>query len=269
MAASQKSRWRGLLRLASSIFGAVLVGAIGWLLTQASFSLGTIGDRKPTLLFWPFLHETPDGPKPTRLAWLCASAGEGLSRLSYDLPFVVRGGAVPQNATLIYMDENSARALGQTGAIWDRKLHTELLERLAADKPRAIFFDVVFSDPSAEPGVDEGLADALRKNGNVFLGGALESDAGIVSADGNRISAQRIIPPIAILRAAAAGWGSIAFDPLDGDYGVRRISPGTETVPSAPWRAAVKLGASLEDSPESRHRFLERDLHLAGTRRFF
>lgn len=254
MAASQKSRWRGLLRLASSVFGAALVGAIGWVLTQASFSLGTIGDRKPTLLFWPFLVETADGPKPTRLAWLCASAGEGLARLSYDLPFVVRGNAAPQNATLIYIDENSARALGQTGAIWDRKLHAQLLDQLAADKPRAIFFDVVFSDPSAEPGVDADLADAMKRNGNVFLGGALESDAGIVNADGKRISAQRIIPPIAILRATAAGWGSIGFYPLDGDYGVRRISPGTETIPSAPWRVAVKLGANLEDTPEARFR---------------
>ncbi|MEO7319588.1 MAG: adenylate/guanylate cyclase domain-containing protein [Chthoniobacteraceae bacterium] len=234
MAAPQKSRWRGLLRLASSVLGALLLGAIGWVLAQTSFSVGTFGERKAT-----------------RFGWLCTSLGESLARLSYDLPFVVRGTVEVAKSCIVYMDEDSARKLGQTGAIWDRKLHAQLLDALVADKPRGIFFDVVFSDASAEPGVDEEFAEAMKKGGNVFLAGALETDAGVVGANGRRISSQRVIPPIAMLRAAAAGWGVIAFQPIDGDYGVRRISPGTETVPSAPWRAAVKLGAALENTPES------------------
>ena len=234
MAALQKSRWRGLLRLASSVFGALLVGAIGWVLAQTSFSVGTFGERKAT-----------------RFGWLCTSLGESLARLSYDLPFVVRGAVEMPKSCIVYMDEDSARKLGQTGAIWDRKLHTQLLAALAADQPRAILFDVVFSDASTEPGVDEEFAEAMRKSGNVFLAGALETDAGIVGANGKRVSSQRVIPPIAMLRAAAAGWGVIAFQPIDGDYGVRRISPGMENVPSAPWRVAVKLGAALENTPES------------------
>lgn len=251
MAAPQKSRWRGLLRLASSVFGAVLVSAIGWVLTQTSFSVGTFGERKPTELGWPFSVETADGRKPTRLAWLCTSLGESLARLSYDLPFVVRGSVEMPKSCLVYMDEDSGRKLGQTGAIWDRKLHGQLLEALAADKPRAVLFDVVFSDASQEPGVDEAFAEAIKKSGNVFLAAAVETDAGFITGDGKRISSQRVIPPIAVLRAAASGWGVIAFQPLDADYAVRRISPGTEDVPSAPWRAAVKLGAALEDTPES------------------
>lgn len=234
MAAPQKSRWRGLLRLASSVFGAVLVGVIGWVLAQASFSVGTFGERKAG-----------------RFGWLCTSLGESLARLSYDLPFVVRGTVGMPKSCVIYMDEDSGQKLGQTGAIWDRKLHAQLLEALAADKPRAILFDVVFSDAHSESGVDQEFAEAIRKSGNVFLAGALEMDAGIIGANGVRVSSQRVIPPIGILRSAAAGWGVIAFQPLDGDYGVRRISPGTENVPSAPWRAAVKLGAALENTPES------------------
>ena len=234
MAAPQKSHWRWLLRLASSVAGAVLVSAVGWVLAQTSFSVGTFGERKAS-----------------HFAWLCTSFGESLARLSYDLPFVVRGTVEMPKSCLIYMDEDSGRKLGQTGTIWDRKLHGQLLEALAADKPRAILFDVVFSEASAEPGVDEAFAAAIRKSGNVFLAAALETDPGLIGADGKRVSSQRVIPPIGPLRAATAGWGVIVFNPLDGDYGARRISPGTENVPSAPWRAAVKLGAALEDTPAS------------------
>ena len=234
MAAPRKSRWRRLLRLASSVFGAVLVGALGWVLAQTSFSVGTFGERKAT-----------------RFGWLCTSLGESLARLSYDLPFIVRGTVAMPKSCIVYLVEDSARKLGQTGLIWDRKLHVQLLAALAADKPRAILFDIVFSDAAAEPGVDEAFAAAIQKSGNVFLASPLEKDAGIIGATGIRVSSERPIPPIAPLRAAAAGWGVIAFQPLDGDYGVRRISPGTENVPSAPYRAAVKLGAALHDTPNA------------------
>ena len=237
MATLRKPPWyrlRRLLRLASSVFGAVLVGAIGWVLVQTSFSVGTFGERKPS-----------------RFGWLCTSLGESLSRLSYDLPFVFRGAAEIPDACIIYIDENAARDLEQNGPIWDRSLHTQLLEQLAADQPRAIFFDIVFSHPWHEAGVDEAFAAAMEKNGRVFLAGALESDPGNVNAHGVRISSQRLVAPIPSLRAAAAGWGLIVFRPLDGDYGVRRISPGTDQKASAPWNVAVKLGAALENTPES------------------
>lgn len=230
----KKSRWRVLLRAASSVFGALLVCGVGLLLMEASRSVGTFGERKAT-----------------SFRWLVNSCGESLARLSYDLPFIFRGPVPMPKSCIVYMDEKSSRKLGQTGAVWDRSLHTELLKTLAADQPRAILFDVVFAGASKQPEVDDAFAAAIRESGNVFLAGALETDDGIVTQDGMRISTQQVIPPLATLRAAAAGWGVIAFQPLDADYGVRRISPGTEAMPSAAWRAAVKLGASLENTPES------------------
>ena len=234
MISPQKSRWRALIRLASSISGAVIVVAIGWVLTHASFSLGTFGEKKSGLA-----------------ARLVSSLGESLSRLSYDLPFLVLGPVEIPNASIVYIDENAARELGQNGPLWNRSLHTQLLEQIAADKPRAVFFDIVFSNPWHEAGVDEAFAEAIKNSGHVFLAGALESDPGLVQANGARVSAQRIIPPISSLRAAAAGWGLIVFRPLDGDYGVRRISPGTDQKASAPWNVAVHLGAPLENTAES------------------
>lgn len=235
MAAPQKSRWRGLLRLSSSVFGAALVGAIGWVLAQTSFSVGTAGDRTPG-----------------HFGWLAKMIGEGLARFSYDVPFVHRGSVVPPPACIVYMDESAGRNLGQSGQIWDRTLHTQLLQRLAEDPPRAVFFDVVFSEESPIPGADEAFAEAIRNNGRVFLAAAAEGDSGIVSGNGIRISASKVLAPIRALREAAAGWGLISLKPLDGDYGVRRIAPGSEDRPSAPWRAALKLGAALEETLESR-----------------
>ena len=227
-------RIRRLRRLAASVLGALLVGALGWGLVEASASVGTFGWRKGK-----------------GLRWLCPSFGESLARLSYDLPFLVRGTVETPDVCFVYLDENAARALGQRGCVWDRRLHAQLLRRLSADQPRGVFFDIVFSDESEVPADDGEFAAALKENGRAFLGAALETDEGIPLEDGTRISSERVIPPTPRLRAAAAGWGLIDIKPLDGDYGVRRISTGRENVPSATWRMAEKLGTSAgeRDAP--------------------
>lgn len=165
---------------------------------------------------------------------------EGLARLSYDLLFVLRGSVPPAEACIVYFDEGSARALGEPLDPWNRALHARLVRRLTADGARAVLFDIVFSDPWPVPAVDEEFAAALKENGRTFLGAALELDEGRIGA-----IQQRTIPPTALLRRAAAGWGLLAFRPVDPDYAVRRIYPGLETVPTATWVAAGKLGARL------------------------
>jgi adenylate cyclase len=54
-----------------------------------------------------------------------------------------------------------------------------------------------------------------------------------------------VAAPIKPLRKAAAGWGILAFDPVDPDYGVREMFFGTSLIPSATWKAAQVLGASI------------------------
>ena len=230
-----RRRNRKLLRLGSSVLGAALVGGLGWMLAQTSLSVGTFGVRGEP-----------------RFGWLCTMLGESLARLSYDLPFITQGVADVPDVCIIYLDETSARALGQQGSVWDRRLHTQLLKRLAQDAPRAVFFDIVFSDKAPEPGVDEEFADAIRDCKNVFLAAAYESNAGIPLPRQTRIISSSVIAPIEVLRRAAAGWGLIEFDPVDADFGVRRISTGREERASATWEMAVKLNPNFSNTPEAR-----------------
>lgn len=217
--------------MALSLAGAVLVAAIGYGLVRGS--IVERSDTKARPLF----------------GWVQSSLGEGLARLSYDLPFIVRARRAPGElppACIIYLDEGSAAKLAQRGGVWDRQLHADLVRRLKREGARAIFFDIVFSDPWPDPAVDADFAEAIAEHGNVFLGAALELDYGANAFQ------ERTVPPTPVLRKSAAGWGLIAFRPLDPDFGVRRIFSGTEQVPSATWRAALALGAKLPQTDDGR-----------------
>lgn len=212
-------RVRRRLLAAACLFGALLVGVPGWLLVRASLAAGETHPRR----------KAP-------LAWLPVSLGETMARMSYDISFVLRGSRELPEARIVYLDEGAAAALGQRGGVWDRRLHAALVRRLTQEGARAILFDIVFADASA---VDAEFAEAIAAHGRVFLGGALEIDAG------HGAMQARVVAPTQTLRRAAAGWGLLAFQPVDADYGVRRLFLGTEDVPVATWVAAEKLGAPL------------------------
>jgi adenylate cyclase len=193
-----------------------------------------------------FTSESDD--REAAYGFVHSRAGD-IARLSYDSLFLFRGKIAPDDGRIVYLDEQSAVALGQMSLTWDRRLHARLVRRLAEEGARAIFFDIVFAEDRSDPEGDEEFARAAREHGNVFLGAALELDDDELHA-----RQERVVAPVPVLRRAAAGWGLIAFRPVDSDYGVRRIYGGMETIPSATWRAAVKLGAPLEDSVEARER---------------
>lgn len=211
--------------LLASVLGAGLVAGIGGLLVNGSQVMGSV-----------------QRAKGTRVGRLVDSAGENLARLSYDLQFVFRGRLSVPEACLVYFDERAGRVLGQGLGLWDRKLHSRLVRRLTEEGARAILFDVVFADPWPDPAVDEDFAAAIKEHGHVYLGAALELD------DGAGAWQQRTVPPTAVLRRAAAGWGLLAFRPVDPDYGVRRLYEGMETIPSASWVAARQLGGGFADT---------------------
>lgn len=171
------------------------------------------------------------------------SWGESLANLSFDLPFIFKGTMETPPVCIVYLDEQSAAELRQHGGVWSREIHTRLVKRLTAEGARAIFFDIVFTDPAADPGVDEAFAAAMRENGRVFIGAALEIDAGLGAVQ------ERVRPPTPVLRRAAADWGLLSLRPIGADYGVRRLYGGSESRAAASWRAAVKLGAPLVDTP--------------------
>jgi adenylate cyclase len=237
-AVPRKNRRRRLALAAASVVGAILVALLGWVLICASQG-GTAEEKV----------------RP-RFGWLPMVFGDFLGRFSYDVLFLLREPREIPPGRIVYLDEKSAAKLGQKGGVWDRSLHADLVRRLTRDGARAVFFDVVFPDASADPAVDEDFAAAIAENGRVYLGATLELDYGAQALQ------ERTGPPTPVLRKAAAGWGLITFRPIDADYGVRRIYTGLELSPSATWRAAIKLGAPLPDSAENRA--VERWLNYYG-----
>ena len=214
------------MMLVASVAGAALSAGVGCWLERASLLTGEV-------------------EKSLRARdWLHTSLAESLARLSYDLPFVLRGPLALPPACIVYLDERSAAKLGQKPEQWDRALHARLVRRLQRAGARAVFFDIVFAD--AMPEADADFAAAIAEHGRVFLGAAFEPDFGA------NVIQERTVPPTTALRRSAAGWGLIDFRPVDADYGVRRNYTGMETIPSAAWRAAIALGASLPDTPEAR-----------------
>src|SRR5947207_2451290 len=75
--------------------------------------------------------------------------GDGLTRMSYDFPFVLRGDRAVDDVLIVYLDELSHQELNQPGiSAWDRSLHARLLERLTREGARAVVFDILFTGAS-------------------------------------------------------------------------------------------------------------------------
>lgn len=178
------------------------------------------------------------------LACLHYSFAEPLVRLSYDLPFLLRAPLDTHEIVLVYLDESSAKQLHQPlDNVWNRSLHAALLDRLTKDKTRLVFYDIVFDQPSEDPVADAAFTESVRRSGRVILGAALD----IKERQG--IRSESISAPTKSLRKAAAGWGILAFRPVDPDYGVRRMYFGNGVKATATWVAAKLLGATITQMP--------------------
>ena len=197
------------------------------------------------------------------LACLRFSFGEPLMRLSYNLPFIVRSNLDTDKFILVYLDEQSAKQLQQPiDDVWNRALHVRLLDRLTQDNARLVFYDIVFDQPAPDLAADVAFADSIGRNGKVILGATLDK----IERMGG-VSRKTVAAPTKPLRKAAAGWGILAFDPVDPDYGVREIFLGTSLIPSATWKAAEVLGAGV--TRESRETAVKYWVNYYGPRDTF
>jgi CHASE2 domain-containing sensor protein len=142
--------------------------------------------------------------------------GGGVTRTSYDLPFALRGNLPVTNVAVIYMDEASHAELKQPVLLpWDRSLHAQLIEQLSAAGARAIVFDILFTEPSADPAADERLAKAILESGRVILAGNYLEAKPVPDVVFGREEL-----PYDLFSHGAAGWGNANFFP-DPDYGIR------------------------------------------------
>ena len=177
-------------------------------------------------------------------ACLRYSFADPLTRMSYDLPFLWRATLETHEVVLVYLDDQSTKALNQPiDDKWNRGLHVRLLDRLTQDQARLIFYDILFDTAASDPAGDTAFAESLHRFGKAILGAALD----IVQPMGG-VKQERTVPPIKLLRKAAAGWGTLAFNPVDADYGVRQLFVGSD-IASATWKAAEFLGAKATREP--------------------
>ena len=177
----------------------------------------------------------------TGLVFLSLPVQDNLARLSYDLPLLLRK-SVPKELVMVYIDSSVKMNLNQPkDKPLDRSFHAQLVKRLTAEKASLVYFDVIFDEPGANPQTDLEFAQAIKENGRVILAGDF-----VRSVQASMIM-EVPIPPVPVLREAAAAWGlvKITYDP---DFGIRLIDPGTADLPSATWKAAeLLLGAKAED----------------------
>lgn len=128
-----------------------------------------------------------------------------------DFRFKLRG-SIPTRPEVVFIDmsEDSIANIGRWP--WPRTWHSTLVSVLSECQPRAVAFDVLFLEPS-EKKIDEGLAEALRGAGNVYLPFLLNYEKDEV---------RDITFPIPELKDAARGLGFLDFE-SDPDGVVRRV----------------------------------------------
>lgn len=178
--------------------------------------------------------------------------GDRFAQASYDTLFRWRPdrlSPVPQEVIVVRMDDDSREELGQRREfVWDRHLHTRLMENLTRAGARGVVIDLFLADPTPD---DPALVEALERQTNVVLGSRLIEQW---TDDGQRV--QRIDPPHPALasRATALGLMSVV---AGRDGVVRRLFPGRTMaddtwVPTLGWAAALLMSenrVALHNAP--------------------
>lgn len=183
--------------------------------------------------------------------------GDWWEDASYDYQYRFSSRAVTNEVVLIQMDNQAHKDLRQDrNDPWDRNLHTTLLNRLADGGASLVVMDVFFIKTN-NPVTDRALAEALRRQKNVVIGGKLIRKVNPMVFP--KVDAMEPTYPADIFLTAARTNCGIAQLDADSDFIVRKQwpfpSPSASTPPqfySLPWEAALVAGAKLDDTPRER-----------------
>jgi adenylate cyclase len=104
----------------------------------------------------------------TTWAYMVRPAGlEVLELKAFDLRLAARGGKAPSGQVVVVaVDEASLERVGRWP--WDRGIIARLVERIDAAGPRAVGYDIIFSEPQANPAGEE-LARLIGRAGELGL----------------------------------------------------------------------------------------------------
>jgi CHASE2 domain-containing sensor protein len=171
------------------------------------------------------------------LLWL-TPPGRGLVHLSYDLPFSLRVDTYADDAVIAYLDEASCHELLQPPSPekWNRDLHAQFIDRMAAWKARAVVFDLPFEQASTN---DHLFLQAAAAYGRVAVGAFRP----LLASPRN---AEAVVQPFAGLQRIAV-WGAA----LSGaETGVIRLhEPEDQIVTPLSQKAAQMVLGQAPPSP--------------------
>ena len=172
------------------------------------------------------------------------------------------------DVVLVDIDEKSLVRMEQEAGRWPwpRVVHAQLIEGLAAQKPRAIVFDIAFAEPDIFRQQDDAaFAETVAKYRNTYFPllnsptknpvpiAQFAADLGIgKQPDADPKARAGLIPPLILPREH---WraGLISFIPDDDGVGRRyllREVIGGWRVPSLPARVAADLGYAVPDADD-------------------
>jgi CHASE2 domain-containing sensor protein/signal transduction histidine kinase len=133
----------------------------------------------------------------------------GIDQLVYDRFLNLREQPLLSDIVVVEIDNASVDQLGRWP--WPRSVHARLLERIAAAKPAAVIYDVLFTEPNAD---DAQLAHAIALSPTYLPVLLTPPDAS---------GARNVDEPVAPLAQAAAGLGHINFE-VDSDGIARSVA---------------------------------------------
>ena len=145
------------------------------------------------------------------VCWLALSpAADRADNLVYDALIRLQSGPADEAIVIVAIDDRSLQTLGRWP--WPRATHAALIDRLTQAGPRAVAYDVLFTEPEAD---DPALAGALARAKDVYL-------PLLVDAPGEDGAPWRVSEPDPSLAQAAAGLGHVNLT-VDGDGVIRRL----------------------------------------------
>ena len=173
---------------------------------------------------------------------------------------------------LVDIDEKSLAAMEKEAGRWPwpRVVYADLIEGLAAQKPRAIVFDIMFTEADRfRPQDDAAFGDSAARHANTYFAllrlpraddgkgppiAQLASELGLTrtkAADPNARIA--LVPPLALPSAVYGRTGLITFsedrDGVGRRYLLRETVAGWQ-IPSLPARVAFDLGFPVPDQDD-------------------
>lgn len=197
----------------------------------------------------------------------------GMEQATYDwlMKHRIRYALPDRDIVIVDIDDASIKELSLRYGRWPwpREVIGGLLEKLAVAKPRAIVFDIAFSEPDKlNPDSDQHFLEQLRKSGNVFFPMVMLDETGVSSiplrslSSAKRLSATAldsekisVLLPFFHDELAPTHIGTNNIIP-EKDGIIRRFAPQLEKngweIPSI----ALQVGRSLNFPPLQNSNFL-------------